>query len=285
VRSELPLKQWARILWLGSYSEENFIGLLYASYFDASGQAVKGRILSVCGAVAPVKKWERFVPEWRAALAAENVTEFHATDFAASAGEFSEWKGDRERRRRFIASLIAVVKKNVNKLFSVSCELDAWDDVNKQYLLEECFYSPYALCGNAAVRQLMKWAKKKRVTQRNLKIIFEEGDVGWGGLQKLCRAMAVEPISLPKSEAIPCQLADWIAWKSRIAFTNGVEKFDRFMSAPTISNADIEELIKENRSLENILVIPGAPGVLGRKRLIENCELFGVPKRPLRERT
>jgi len=45
------------------------------------------------------------------------VTEFHATDFAANRGEYEDWKGDKIRR--------AIIKRDVNRLFMVSVEIDA----------------------------------------------------------------------------------------------------------------------------------------------------------------
>jgi hypothetical protein len=97
--------------------------LLYAAYFDASGEAEGYAVLTIAGAVAPVKKWIRFETQWTDILHAEGVTEFHATDFASSQGEYVGWKGDKERRSNFLSRLIAVVKTNTNKLFSVSVEL------------------------------------------------------------------------------------------------------------------------------------------------------------------
>src|SRR5207253_3229682 len=107
---------------------------------------------------------------------------------------------------------------NTNKLFSVSVELDAWRKVDSESLLTEAFVSPYALAGFAVIGQTVKWAKRKRV--KNPEFVFEEGDEGWEGLVTICECVKVTPVRLPKAKAIPCQVGDMLAWKSRITATN-----------------------------------------------------------------
>lgn len=250
----------------------------FAAYFDASGKE-EYPVLSVGGAVAPVWKWARFESELTVILKKAGVSEFHATDFASSKGEYRSWKDKKEKRSRFIQDIKKTLQRNTNKLFCACVELDAWRSVNEIYLLEECFHSPYALCGVCVVNEVKKWAKRDK--KRSLpKIIFEEGDEGWGGLKKLSNGIGMEPVRLPKTEAIPCQAADLIAWKGRIAFTNGIKKLDRFMADPSIQ--EFYNLLDEEKSLRSILVRPGTPGVFSRPRLIDACKDNGVPKRPLR---
>jgi hypothetical protein len=74
------------------------MGLLSAAYFDASGKQKGYSFLTVAGAVSPIKKWIRFEKQWMQALNDEGVTQFHATDFAASQGEYEAWKGDKQRQ-------------------------------------------------------------------------------------------------------------------------------------------------------------------------------------------
>lgn len=253
------------------------MALMFTAYFDASGKR-NHPVSSVGGVVAPVYKWARFELAWKRVLAAEGVTEFHATDFAASQGEYVSWKGDRVRRAKFLGRLGSIVKANGNKLFCASMENNEWASVNQDYLLEECFHSPYAYCGFAVVKQVLAWAKRKRV-KTPVKFIFEKGDAEWAGLEKLCKKIGVAPVELPKEEAIPCQAGDLIAWKSRIAFTNGIRKLGSFMGSPSIEGFD--ELVEESRSLDKVIVISGTPGIFSRDRLIENCKRFRIPKRAL----
>jgi hypothetical protein len=273
------IEQWARLLWLSKYSKEKLIAIFsYAAYFDASGKK-EHPVLSVGGAVAPVHKWMRFEQDWSDVLKQEGVTEFHATDFASGGGEYRGWKDDKKRRSRFSKALREILRRNTNKLFCACIELEAWRSVNEEYLLAECLHSPYALCGLYVANEIKKWHRRNK--KRTMpKVIFEDGDEGWEGLKKLCNGIGMEPIRLPKKEAIPCQAGDLIAWKGRIAFTNGIKKLSAFMADPNIQ--DFYRLLDEDKSLKSILVRPGTPGVFSRPRLIETCKNLRIPKRPLK---
>lgn len=266
------IEHLARVIWLGRYSEANLMGMLYAAYFDASGK--KGfPFVTVAGAGSSVKKWIQFEEEWNAVLKAHGVTEFHATDFAASLGEYKGWKGDKTRRSGFLRQLIAVLKKNTNKLFSVTVDVEAWEAVNAHSCLEEYFYSPYALTGFGAVAQCLKWAKRKEA--KHPEFIFEEGDQGWEGLVKVCeRELGVTPIRLPKKKAVPCQVGDLLAWKSRIVFTNIVSKWKSLR--PNDLDAEIQVELK---ALDGVMVRPVLKGIYSRRALELNCGLFKIPKR------
>src|SRR6266478_9105822 len=101
-----------------------------AAYFDASGKREGYPFLSVAGASSPIEKWILFEKLWLGALRDEGVTEFHATDFAASQGEYKDWKGDKPRRSAFLKRLGKIIKDNVNKLYIVTVEMAVWDDVD-----------------------------------------------------------------------------------------------------------------------------------------------------------
>lgn len=277
--SQSAIWKMARILWLNDFSESNIMALLYVAYFDASGENIpEYRVLAVGGAVAPIKKWDRFKRDWDKALKAENLSEFHYTDFAASTGEFKEWKGDKKRRSKFLATLKGIIKPNTNKFFMASIELDAWDEVNREYLLDEMFYSPFAVCGYSVVSQVMDWSHSKRIGSP-IEVIFEEGDDGWNGLLKLCKRIGVVPIRLPKEKAMPCQLGDWIAWKNRIAATNAIARLKQSKRIAYSDKAVIAAMLVDWDSVENVLVKPGNPHFFGRDALLMSCKASRIPKR------
>lgn len=251
----------------------------YAAYFDASGQSDGYEVLTIGGAVAPLAKWKRFDRDWEAVLKRERVKQFHATDFASSRGEYEGWNGDKPRRSKFLFELGQVIRKNINKIFMVNIEIDAWNHINREYLLEEVFFNPYALCGYTAIRQVLQWAKGKRISLPRLKIIFEHGDDGWEGLRTLANRSGVEPIRRSKAVAVPCQAADMIAWKSRIAFTNALGRFNKVISAPSADFENFRGILDEWSSLEKVLLRPGTPGVYGREALIRTCNNSGILKR------
>ena len=251
--------------------------MLCTAYFDASGKREGYSILTVAGAVAPIKKWIRFEKRWTEVLRSEGVSEFHATDFAASEGEYKQWKGDKARRSAFLAQLISVIKDNTNKLFSVSVELDAWKKVDSEYLLTEGFYSPYSLAGLAVIRQTLKWATRKRL--KTPEFVFEEGDDGWEGLLKMCSWDKIIPIRLPKAKAIPCQVGDMLAWKSRITATNSLRRLEKWEQSPRRDLETVALIRSDLESLTKLQVRPGTANVFAIENLRNSCKLSSIPRR------
>ena len=256
------------------------MAMLYAAYFDASGKNEGYPVLTVAGAVAPVKKWIRFERDWNRILQAEQVTEFHATDFAASAGDYAGWKGDKTRRSAFLARLIEVVKNNTNKLFSVSVELASWRKIDREYYLSEHFYSPYALAAFTVMTQTMYWAKSKRV--KPPEFVFEDGDDGWHGLLALAKWLNVVPIRLPKVKAVPCQIGDMIAWKSRITATNSLKRLrhiERNESSRDLVTEATLALAIDLANLNRLKVRPGSINIFADKTLTRLCNENRIPRR------
>jgi hypothetical protein len=273
------IEDLAKVIYLGSYSIENLMGMVYAGYFDASGKKEGFPILTVAGAIAPVKKWIRFERDWKAALSDEGVSEFHFTDFATSKGEYRDWKGDKERRSSFFDRLLKIIRENTNKLFCSSVDLEGWAEVNAEYYLEEFFHSPYAIAGCAMVSEGIKWARRKK-TKKVPEFIFEEGDEGWEGLVELCSRIDIIPIRLPKQKAIPCQVGDMLAWKSRITATNSFRIISKMnqVSIPEIDT--LEASLNEGLdSMNKIMVRPVNNGIFGPESLRQTCRNSNVPKR------
>ena len=254
--------------------------MLYASYFDASGEPHVHPCVTIAGAGSTDEKWKVFEREWLKVLQREKVSEFHATDFAASQGEYRQWKGDKGRRSRFLRDLISVAHRHANKLFAATVEIPAWRAVNRDYELEETFFSPYAMAGMAVASQAIKWAKKRAPAGGKVALAFEDGDKGWEGLTILCKKyLRVIPIRLPKSEACPFQIGDMLAWKTRITATNLIPVADRGSASYDEALSDLRQILKELANLNRLMVAPGSPGILSRRSLLENCRKFRVPRR------
>jgi hypothetical protein len=193
------LEHIARSLWLSQYDPSNLMAILHTAYFDASGKKDAHSSTTVAGAVASARKWYRFDGAWTAVLKEEGVREFHATDFAASLGEYKEWKGDKPRRSQFLRRLIEIIRNSANKLFVATVEMDGWNSVNEEYLLEEFFLSPFALAGYSVVDLVLQW-REKRNKRRKLEIIFEDGDdlSDWRGLKNSAPVWMWFPSAYPK---------------------------------------------------------------------------------------
>ncbi len=247
-------------------------------YFDASGK-MDTPVLSIAGFVAPINTWSKFEQAWEKVLKREGVTIFHATDFASSRREFEGWKNDRCRRNRFLHDLGVVLRNSVNEIFMINIETEAWKAVNEEYMLEETFHSPYALAGFTIVNLVRAWRSKHNL-QAPIEYVFEDGDEGWDGLVSLCESHCrVTPIRLPKSKAVPCQAADMVAWKNRIACTEAMKhQPSHEMTIPEIVG-QVRLIAEDLASLNKALVVEGTCHVYGRERLLENCDNWNAQKR------
>lgn len=250
------------------------------SYFDASGKGLDFPALTVAGAISTVESWGVFIDKWSAILASENVSEFHATDFFSSLGEFKDWRGDKQRRTTFMGNLLSVIASHCELLFSITVEREAWQSVNAEYFLEEAFHSPFALAGVSAVLQASKWTSENH-PECPVKVVFEDGEDSddWIGLRKLCGNWKIEPIRLPKPMAIPCQVGDLVAWKGRITSTNALIKLQQIEQATEPDLQGFEELRKELDSMWKLLPVACRPGVYGPEALLRTCKDSSIPKR------
>lgn len=255
------------------------MAMMYSAYFDASGKQDAHSAITVAGAVAPVKKWIRFEHAWKKVLDDAHVGVFHATDFAASLGEYKGWKGDKERRSLFLRRLCKIIKDNTNKFFLVTVEIDAWNSVNREYLLSEVFQSPFALAGISVIGLARIWARNKKL-QYPIKFIFEDGDEDkdWSGLKGLCGRWKIVPVRLPKPDAIPCQVGDLLAWKARIAYQNSL-RLNKRINPHRFDPELFDQVLEELRSMDTVIVRPANNKVYGRDALISTCRKSNVQKR------
>lgn len=242
--------------------------MLYSCYFDASGKSQTHEFMTIGGAGSTAEKWGQFEKEWSQILKREGVSEFHATDFAASLGEYKGWKGDKGRRSHFIRDLIAVAQKYTNKLFTGTIATSDWRYVNTRYALKEHFFCPYAYVGFGLASQAVSWAKRRKVADAKFLVAFEDGDEGWGGLKNLCmRYLGFEPIRLPKRQACAFQLGDMLAWKTRITAVNATK------------TANIKQIDKHLARLDKLIFCPAIQVGVREGSIVANCQRFGVPQR------
>ena len=148
--------------------------------------------------------------------------------------------------------------------------------MNKEYLLDEMFHSPYAMAGFSVSLYTLTWATKKKVA-KPFKIFFEDGDEGWEGLKDLCnKHLKFDPIRIPKKEIVPFQVGDLFAWKTRITATNANRIVENAASRDKVT-----DLLTELDSLKKILSVPYRNGIFTAEGLAGTCRNFKVPKRSL----
>jgi hypothetical protein len=241
---------------------------MFAAYFDAGGTATRGGVMSIAGFVSDVRKWKRFETEWTKILDRESVSCFHMTDFVSSQGQFKSWAEQGNRRRRFIADLVQCARKHTNKAFGGALVLSAYDALNRRYQLQECAGYPYALCGNYCIKMVRKWQMKNRI--KNVDFLFERGDEHQSDLTRICHADGIIPLYPSKEEAIPCQAADLLAWRTRYGF-------EQALNPEKLTDEKVQRL---KESLGHVWSkIPHEAFYGDRERLAKFCIDWGIPRR------
>jgi len=263
------MEHLARSVLFCRYNEETLMAM-FSAYFDASGHPNQKSVLTVAGFVSTVQKWSRFDREWNAILKSEGVTFFHMTDFVSNRGEFAKgWRGETERRRKFIERLAECLKRNVNKSFRTTVILPDYEKANKSFQIEERLGRPYTLCSLTCVHTLRNWAKRKGA-ERSLLYYFEDGDKDKSDFERLHKIdYKVLPKFLDKTEAVAFQAADFAGWKIR----SGVE-------GALKADHTLEKGIQLLRSTEMLKSIPKDAGVVNLETLAKYCHYYKVPRRP-----
>lgn len=81
----------------------------FTMIFDGSGSPDGTVALVVAGLVGKSEQWLELEKDWKRCLDGFGVSALHMKDFAHSQGGFKAWKGDEQRRRRFLARLINII--------------------------------------------------------------------------------------------------------------------------------------------------------------------------------
>jgi hypothetical protein len=102
----------------------------YTVFFDESGDQ---HIKVFAGFVAANDQWERFEKEWHDVLRRFEAPPLHMRTFAHSINEFATWKGDEQRRIRFLEALMVVIRIRTRAFFATAVLINGFEDVASQY--------------------------------------------------------------------------------------------------------------------------------------------------------
>lgn len=146
------------------------------AYLDASGSATDPGtfMLTIAGYIATDEQWSEFERAWQEALNAEGVSCFHMKDFAQSRGEFESWRGDEERRARFLGTLAKVVGEHTARDLSMSFHMEDYRLVDRKYELTESFPA-YPLATSFVIGDAEKWMRTEHPNKPFL-VVIEKGD-------------------------------------------------------------------------------------------------------------
>ena len=266
-------KHLAMAIFMGRWREG--LMAMFTVYFDASGSPddLQTAALVVAGSLTTAEQWIEFERNWNSVLREFGVSSLHMKYFAHSAGEYSSWKGDERKRRRFLSKLINVVTTRIQHTFASSILMADYRSVDEEYRLHEEI-KPYAIAGVTCVAKTREWAKERGVNQEQIAYFFEDGDKDKGNLiQHMKLAHGFEPFFLPKEKSVAFQAADLLAYEHLLANTK-IFKF----GPGSVSFRDLRHPIKE---LDKIPHGKNGEhwGVHQAHRLRDSCEKTGIPKR------
>jgi len=267
MRNYSLLRHIGKAVLFGEFQESSPV-VMFTAYFDASGTKL-APILTVVGFVSRAKKWDKFNDEWTAILAREQVQSFHMTDFVSSKKEFSGWKGQTERRKKFIADLAECIRRHTNKGFGSSTLISDYNEVNVDFMLQEYAGTPFVMSTRACLGGLTRWCQKKNVLTENTLVIIEKGDDDQGDLIERARLDGFKVIPMLKSDVVAFQAGDLAAWKFRTAI-NGM------CYGPIAEMSDTHKII---RSLEPVRGLVQNNGVCEKESLLKLCKKAGIPRR------
>jgi Protein of unknown function (DUF3800) len=197
-------------------------------YFDDSGTHAQASTAVAACWVSTVEMWKSFESRWNAICAEENLGTFHMTDFASSAGKFSQWPENEKIRvidrvcdaidgSVYAGFAYGVIKKEYDELVSADWKKAHFGEKHYTFALRSC------------IGRLNEWRRRfyPRVPSR---YVF---DSMGKGKQEIISVMNdavkkrgdLQGFSFESSAArIPLQAADTFAWAAFQVLQFGVSK-------------------------------------------------------------
>jgi hypothetical protein len=209
----------------GPHNPEDLLVVPLSAYFDESW--TDGTVLVVSGFLSSEQLWLKFEKKWNKLLADSGLKFFRMVDFAQSKGEFKDWKGKEDKRKKFLEKAIEIIAKHTWASFAAGVILKDWDEGNRLFKLKEQKLRPYSLCGWACVDHIYKWcaAQTRPYPWNQVLLIFEDGAPKQGDLDdrvKLDFNTKIQFVEkIPKNGNTPLgalQAADFSAWHLRNVF-------------------------------------------------------------------
>jgi hypothetical protein len=144
----------------------------YTVFFDESGD---DHLKVFAGFAAADEQWEMFEREWAERLKKFDAPPLHMRTFAHSRDEFSSWKGDEERRKRFLESLIGLIQIRLRTFFAAVVLVDDFNEVATKYPEIRESYTPFGIAANSCIKKVVRWMEKYKIPFGDVSLIFEDG--------------------------------------------------------------------------------------------------------------
>jgi hypothetical protein len=251
----------------------------FIAYFDGSGSPDETIAVVVAGFVAPAEQRIEFERNWNDCLTDFSVSSLHMRDFAHSRGDFTAWKGDEDKRRRFLGRLISIIKVRVWHTFASAVIMEDYRKVDAKFCFHE-FSKPFALAGGTCVAKVYRWAKRWCKVGDELAIVFEDGDKDKGDLMRAVKKhFDLTPSFLAKEKSVGFQAADLLA-------------YEHLQANAKIRRSETGRVFEDQlrRPIMELSTIPGGRGDNDwgfhmEDDMTDSCIKDGVATRPLNSKT
>ncbi len=198
----------------------------YLVFFDESGDQ---HIKVFAGFVAAIEQWDRFDKEWNQVLTRFDAPPLHMRTFAHSIKEFASWKGDEQRRIRFLEALTGVIRIRTRTFFAAAVLADDFEDVANRYPDLRDRHTPFGIAGNSCILKVARWAQKWQIPGTDVGLMFEDGAAEKKAFVREAKEhLGIVPTFAKKGDYSPFQAADLLAFEyllsNRAIIAAGPEK-------------------------------------------------------------
>ncbi len=184
---------------------------MYSAYFDESGHPDDSNHLIVAGGLASVEQWVHFEREWREVLAPFGTSIFHAVDFEYRTPPFD--KITKQQAQAVLERLAGIICRRMERIVSFTVRMDHYRIMNSKYVFAECYGYPYPVAARSCIAGVEVWARKHSIPMEKMLFFFEDGAKHKGQLEWIAERDRLSiPVFRKKSELVPLQVGDFIAW-------------------------------------------------------------------------
>lgn len=274
-----PLQHIAISVRLNGWRKALFVML--ALYSDCSRSGQNDGVTVVSGWLSSGELWLGFESDWATVLRRFDVPYFHMKEYAHSTGAFETgWRGENEKRQRFIEALLAVIDRYALASFASMIERKTFDEVNREFQVREYFGTEFAICARLCIAEANRWMRE-HAYEPPPEYVFEDGDPR-GRLTWLLESIGYPPPSYKPSRdrlakdgtmirgLLPLQAADFAAYELRKNWDDVGDITDP---------AELERYRKSFRGIGRVSKGEGFWGCCTADDLRQMCGDIGVTRR------
>jgi hypothetical protein len=207
VQNQFSLKHLVHSVW-GSWKGRKLMAI-YTGYFDESGHET-AELFVFGGVVLDVENPTKFEEDWLTAISP--LTYLHTSAFYGGHDDFTKWNDlGWKWKRDLLQRASCVIAKHSFQTFSIALDMDSYNRVNKELILNEAIGKPYSLCARFASVQIGQWSGRYNIPDR-IKMVFEDRHGVVGETASVFERDGLPAPFFEGKSVCALQAADLIAW-------------------------------------------------------------------------